>query len=138
LEKAFENGELVARDGWRCGITSRTSIFTARNWLIQANAAALFRYGGLLMRQLGLPVIAPVHDALLLEVVLDRLEQDKVRAIYCLERASRRLLRGFTLRVDAKTVLPGERFTDARGERAWAFVERTLHELEKEGLREEE
>jgi len=118
LEKAFDNGELVARDGWRCGITSRTSIFLARNWLIQGNAAALIRYGGLLMRQLGLPVIARVHDALLLEVALDRLERDKVRAIYCLARASRRLLRGFTLRVDAKTVLP---ISDPRGERTWAL-----------------
>src|SRR5215472_2244461 len=40
LQKAFDTGELVARDGWRCGVTSRTSIFTARNWLVQANSSA--------------------------------------------------------------------------------------------------
>jgi hypothetical protein len=129
LQAAFDNGELVARDGWRCGITSHTSIFTARNWLVQANAAAIFRYAGLLMRRLGLPVIAPVHDAMLLEVAEDAVESEKARAIMCLERASRRFLHGFTLRVDAKIVRPGERFTDARGEQTWAFVERGLREL---------
>src|SRR4051794_12441309 len=44
LQRAFEDGELIASDGWRCGVDSRTSIFTARNWLIQANSAAIFRY----------------------------------------------------------------------------------------------
>ena len=43
LQRAFDEGELVARDGWRCGVSSRTSEFTARNWLIQTNSAAIFR-----------------------------------------------------------------------------------------------
>jgi DNA polymerase I len=136
LQNAFDNGELVTRDGWRCGLTSRTAIFTARNWLIQANAAAIFRYAGLMMRELDLPVIAPVHDAVLLEVVEDRVKLETARAIACLERASRRFLHGFTLRVDAKIIRAGERFTDSRGEQTWAFVERALHELEEEGLDE--
>jgi len=136
LQNAFDTGELVTRDGWRCGVTSRTSIFTARNWLIQANAGAIFRYAGLMMRELDLSVIAPVHDAVLLEVAEDRVELETARAIACLERASRRFLHGFTLRVDAKIIRAGERFTDRRGEQTWAFVERALHELEEEGLDE--
>src|ERR1700760_3490063 len=59
---------LRTRDGWRCGINTVSSIFTARNWLIQTNGAAIFRYAGLLMRSLDLPVIGLVHDAVLLEV----------------------------------------------------------------------
>jgi len=131
LQAAFDNGELVARDGWRCGVTSRTPVFTARNWLVQANAAAIFRYAGLLMRRLGLPVIAPVHDAVLLEVPKDRVQLEQARAVRCLERASRRFLHGFTLRVDPKIIREGERFIDLRGEKTWAFVERTLQELEE-------
>ena len=134
LQIAFDNGELVTPDGWRCGVNSRTPVFTARNWLVQATSAALFRYAGLLKRQLNLPVIAPVHDAYFLEVAEDRVELDKARAVECLERASRRFLHGFTLRVDAKVIRPGERFTDERGENTWAFVERSLREIEEEGL----
>jgi DNA polymerase I-like protein with 3'-5' exonuclease and polymerase domains len=135
LQRAFEEGELVAPDGWRCGINTRSSIFTARNWLIQATGAAIFRYAGLLMRSLGLPVVALVHDAVLIEADLAQLARVKALAIECLERASRKFLHGLTLRVDAKTILPGERFADPRGARTWAFVERTLHELEGERLR---
>jgi hypothetical protein len=135
LQHAFEDGELVARDGWRCGINTLSSIFTARNWLVQANAAAIFRYAGLMMRHLDLPVIALVHDAVLLEVPLDQLERVQALAIECLKRASRRFLHGLTLRVDPKLVLPGERFSDERGAKTWTFVERSLRELTEENRR---
>jgi DNA polymerase I-like protein with 3'-5' exonuclease and polymerase domains len=134
LQRAFEEGELVARDGWRCGINSRSSIFTARNWLIQANAAAIFRYASLLMRHLGIRIVAPVHDAVLIEASADQIERVVALATYCLQRASQRFLHGLTLKVDAKYIYPGERFTDGRGEKTWAFVERSLRELEQ-GMR---
>lgn len=129
LQRAFEDGELVSRDGWRCGINTLSSIFTARNWLIQTNGAAIFRYAGLLMRRLNLPVIALVHDAVLLEVDIDQLDHAQALAIECLERASRRFLYGLTLRVDPKRILPGEGFTDERGTKTWEFVQRSLQEL---------
>jgi hypothetical protein len=135
LQRAFEDGELVARDGWRCGINTLSSIFSARNWLIQTNGAAIFRYGGLLMRSLRLPVIALVHDAVLLECDLDQMERGQALAIECLERASRRFLHGLTLRVDVKSIFPGERFAEKRGARTWEFVERNLRELEGERRR---
>jgi hypothetical protein len=130
LQIAFEKGELVAPDGWRTGVDSRTSIFTARNWFIQCTSAAIFRYGGLLMRHIKVPVIALVHDAVAVEAPDDRIEYETLRARECLERASRRFLRGLTLGVDVKCIHAGERFTDPRGERTWSFVERCLHELE--------
>jgi hypothetical protein len=69
----------------------------------------------------------------LLEAPPERVEYEIARATECLQRASRRFLRGLTLRVDVKRIYAGQRFTDPRGERTWAFVERCLHELE-EGL----
>jgi hypothetical protein len=83
------------------------------------------------MRRLGVPVIAPVHDAVLIEASTDRVDYEIVRATECLQRASRRFLNGLTLRVDMKRIPAGERFTDPRGERTWSFVERCLCELEK-------
>ena len=131
LQRAFDNGELVAKDGWRCGVSSMTSILTARNWLIQANAAAIFRYACLLMRALGIRVIAVVHDAVLLEAPANRIDAEVARAIVCLERASRRFLRGKALRVDPKIVREGERLGDKRGTDIWNFFERTLRELDE-------
>src|SRR5262249_44729716 len=74
LYRGFGDGRLVARDGWQCRVTSRTSEFTARNWLVQANSAAIFRYAGLMARRLGIRVSAVVHDAILIEAPADRIE----------------------------------------------------------------
>jgi DNA polymerase I-like protein with 3'-5' exonuclease and polymerase domains len=131
LQAAFESGELQTPDGWRTAVVSSTSIFTARNWLIQASSAAIFRYAGLLMRHLGVPVIAPVHDAVLIEAEVEHIDREIARAIECLRRASRRFLHGATLRVDIKRIAAGERFEEPRGARTWSFVERSLRELEK-------
>lgn len=131
LQRAFDDGELIARDGWRCGIVSSTPEFTERNWLIQANSQAIFRYGSLMAYRRGVRQIAPVHDALFFESSEDKIERDAAIAVDCLERASRRFLYGLTLRVDVKLIKYGERFTDDRGEPTWAFVERSLHEYEE-------
>jgi DNA polymerase I-like protein with 3'-5' exonuclease and polymerase domains len=131
IQRAFDDGELIALDGWRCGVTSLTTEFTARNWLVQANAQATFRYAGLMMRALGIRLVAIIHDAVLIEAPIDRIDLEVMRATVCLERASRRFLRGLALRVDAKIIRDGERFTDGRGAKVWGFVERTLREIEE-------
>jgi hypothetical protein len=131
LQRAFDDGELVTKDGWRCAVSSKTSIFTARNWLIQAIAGALFRYACLLMRKLGIRIIAVVHDAVLIEAPIDRIEEEVARATLCLQRASRRFLRGLTLEVDAKIVREGERLGDKRGTDIWNFFEGALRELDE-------
>jgi hypothetical protein len=131
IQRAFDEGELVTKDGWRCGVSSNTSVFTARNWLVQAAAAAIFRYACLMMRGLGIRVIAVVHDAVLIEAPADQIDQEVARAVLCLERASRRFLHGKALRVDAKIVREGERLGDKRGTDIWEFFETTLRELEE-------
>ena len=131
LQQAFDDGELITKDGWRCGVSSKTSLHTARNWLIQAIAASIFRYACLMMRALGIRIIAVVHDAVLIEVPADRIDAEVARATLCLERASRRFLRGKALRVDAKIVREGERLGDKRGTDIWNFFEGTLRELDE-------
>jgi hypothetical protein len=132
LYNAFADGQLVSRDGWQCKVTSRTSEFSARNWLIQANSAGIFRYAGLMARRLGIQICAVVHDALLIEAAADRIEEEAARATLCLERASRLFLHGLVLRVDTKVICHGERFVDKRGTKIWNYVERTLKELPEE------
>jgi hypothetical protein len=129
IARAFGDGVMAARDGWRCRVGSRTSEFTVRNWFVQANAAAIFRHAGLMARRLGIKICAVVHDAILIETPVERAELDRERAIECLERASRMFLHGLALRVDVKTTHEGERFSEERGARVWAHVEQTLKEL---------
>jgi DNA polymerase I-like protein with 3'-5' exonuclease and polymerase domains len=132
LYAAYAEGQLVSRDGWQCRAGSRTSEFTARNWLVQANSAGIFRYAGLMARRLGIMICAVVHDALLIEAPADRIEEEVARATMCLERASGMFLHGLVLRVDTKIIHEGERFSDKRGTKIWSYVERTLRELPEE------
>jgi len=131
IQRGLDDGELITKDGWRCGVSSKSSLFTMRNWLIQANSASIFRYACLMMRKLGIRIIAVVHDAVLVEAPADLIEEEVARATICLERASRRFLRGLTLRVDTKIIREGQRFEDKRGAGVWAFVERTLQEMDE-------
>jgi DNA polymerase I-like protein with 3'-5' exonuclease and polymerase domains len=132
LYTAFADGLLLTLDGWQCQVSSRTTEFSARNWLIQANSAGIFRYAGLMARRLGIRICAVVHDALLIEAPADRIEEEVARATMCLERASRMFLHELVLRVDAKIIREGNRFTDKRGTKIWDYVERTLRELPRE------
>src|SRR5262249_48003465 len=105
LERAFAAGELVARDDWRTKVSSRTNTFSARNWLIQANSAAIFRTAGLMAERLGIAAVAVVHDAILIEATEAQIATETARAKLCLESAARLYLGGFTLRVDPKLLM---------------------------------
>jgi hypothetical protein len=130
IELALARGELIARDDWRTKVSSRSNLFSMRNWLVQANSAAIFRTAGLFAQRLGIAITAVVHDALLFESTEDRIEAEAARARLCLERAAALYLGGFKWRVDIKILRAGERFEDKRGARIWSYVHRTLLELE--------
>jgi hypothetical protein len=132
LYRAYQDGVLITRDGWQCRVSSRTPERTARNWLIQANSAGIFRLAGLMAQKIGIKIVALVHDALLIEAPAGRIDDDVVRATECLMRASRVFLHGLELRVDVKVYRDGERFTDPRGAKVWTYVEQTLHELDQQ------
>jgi DNA polymerase-1 len=70
----------------------------------------------------GISVCAPVHDAILIEAPLDRLEKDVARTQQAMREASAAVLGGFELRSDAKLVRFPEHYTDERGEAMWSLV----------------
>ena len=79
--------------GWQCatGITefSERSI---RNWPIQSTCADIFRLAYVWGTRHGLTLIAPVHDAVLLEAPEDRIEADVALMREIMRRASRVIL----------------------------------------------
>jgi hypothetical protein len=120
--------------GWECatGITefSERSI---RNWPIQSNCADLFRLAYVWGTRHGLTLIAPVHDAVLLESTEDRIEADVALMREIMRRASRVILSPtadgtIELRTDAKIIRHPGRYTDPRGAELWETVLRLLAE----------
>jgi hypothetical protein len=101
-----------------------------RNFPMQANGAEMLRLACCLATERGISVCAPVHDAILIEAPLDRLEEDVARTQRAMAEASVTILGGFELRSDAKLVRWPDHYTDPRGDDMWALVSGLLDEME--------
>jgi DNA polymerase I-like protein with 3'-5' exonuclease and polymerase domains len=134
LHHSLTSGMMCTVLGWQCatGITefSERSI---RNWPIQSTCADIFRVAYVWGTRHGLTLIAPVHDAVLLEAPEDRIEADVALMREILRRASRVILNStadgtIELRTDAKIIRYPDRFTDSRGTELWETALKLLAE----------
>jgi hypothetical protein len=134
LHHSLTSGMMRTVYGWQCatGITefSERSI---RNWAIQSTCADLFRLAYVWGTRHGLTLIAPVHDAVLLESSEDRIEADAALMREIMRRASRVILNPtadgtIELRTDLKIIRYPDRFTDSRGTELWETVMKLLAE----------
>ena len=101
---------------------------------MQGNGAEMLRLACCIATELGIEVCAPVHDAVLITAPLDRLDADVARMQDAMREASRIVLGGFALGVDATIVRWPNRYEDPRGAVMWQRVTRLLEEAE--GARE--
>ena len=76
-------------------------------------------------------MIAPVHDAVLIEAPLDQLDLQVKGMQDVMNEASAAVLSGFTLRSDVKLIEAPDRFNDPRGDVMWVVVNELLDELEQ-------
>jgi DNA polymerase-1 len=109
--------------GWYCrtGITE----FNGRsiiNLPVQGTGADILRIVCVWATRHGIQLCAPVHDALLIESSIERIEADVALVQEIMRRASRVVLGAHELRTDAKIVRYPDRYTDPRGDVIWAQV----------------
>ena len=95
---------------------------------MQGNGAEMLRLACIRGIETGIKICAPVHDAVLIEAPLDRLDDDISRMQEAMAQASRTVLNGFTIGSDAKIVRYPERYMDKRGEKMWEVVNRVVKE----------
>jgi DNA polymerase I-like protein with 3'-5' exonuclease and polymerase domains len=128
LHHALDSGSMRTVFGWECatGITefSERSI---RNWPVQSSGADLFRLAYVWGTRHGLTLIAPVHDAVLIESTDERIEADVALMREIMRRASRVILNPtadgtIELRTDVKIIRHPDRYTDPRGVEIWETV----------------
>jgi hypothetical protein len=128
VQHAFNTGIMWTVYDWQCrvGITE----FNARsiaNFAVQAVSADILRLAIVMADDRGLILLAPVHDALLIEAPSDRIDADVKRLQYIMVRASAIILNehaggNLALRSSAETVKYPNRFTDSRGTEVWNRV----------------
>jgi DNA polymerase I-like protein with 3'-5' exonuclease and polymerase domains len=133
-QHALQTGVMRTAFGWHCrtGITEFNER-SIRNWLIQATGADILRIACILGMRHGIRLLAPVHDAVLIEAPIERIEADVILMQEIMRRASRIVLNAdvegtHELRTDAKIIRYPDRFNDKRGEAIWERVLKLLAE----------
>jgi DNA polymerase I len=119
---ARKDGRIQAALGWTVHVSNKANHRSLRNFPLQANGAEMLRLACFALTEEGVRVCAPVHDALLVEANIEDIERVVGRCQQAMAWASGQVLRGFTLRADAKIVRYPDRYMDNRGEEMWNRV----------------
>jgi hypothetical protein len=120
--------------GWIVRVGPDANPRSIRNFPCQANGAELLRLACCLATERGVSVVAPVHDALLIEASADAIDEAVARTQEAMAEASEVVLAGFRLRSDAKIVRWPDRYMDERGRAFWGRVMGLLPEESEAGL----
>jgi hypothetical protein len=112
--------------GWQMHVGPDTKSRTLANFPMQANGAEMLRLACCLATERQIQVCAPIHDALLIEAPVHRIDDEVARCREAMQEASETVLDGFALRCDAQVVRYPDRFMDGRGRRMWDTVMRAL------------
>ena len=143
VQHALQSGEMRTVLGWICrtGITE----FNDRsmcNWPIQAAGADILRIACILAIRHGIRLLAPVHDAVLIEAPIERIEADVALMQEIMRRASRIVLNAdasgtHELRTDYKIVRYPDRYSDKRGAKIFTDVMDLLKQYRDQKVIEE-
>jgi DNA polymerase family A len=124
IAHSLDTGVMRSPMGWTCrtGITE-FNLRSIGNWPIQAVEADIMRLACVLTNRRGVELIGCVHDALVIESSIEKIDEDVAITRECMRRASRIVLNSeHELRTDATIVKYPGRFTDKRGSSMWNEV----------------
>jgi hypothetical protein len=128
VQHALQTGVMRTASGWTCrtGITEFNER-SIRNWPIQATGADILRIACILANRRGIRLLAPVHDAVLIEAPIDRIEAEVTLMREIMRRASRIVLNAdadgsHELRTDCTIIRHPDNYSDKRGAKIWAEV----------------
>jgi DNA polymerase family A len=132
LAAALDSGEMRTALGWQCctGITEFNSR-SIMNWPVQSTGAEILRIACVWAARYRLTLCAPIHDALLIEAPIERIDADVALLEDIMRRSSRVVLNaaagsGHELRTDATIVRHPDRYSDKRGVEIWDRVRQLL------------
>jgi hypothetical protein len=135
LQHALQTGIMRTAIGWTCHVGKlELNERSIRNWPVQATGADILRVTCIQAARRGIRLLAPVHDAVLIEAPIDRIEADVALMQEIMRRASRIVLKAGELRTDAKIIRHPDRYSDPRGDAIWAQVLALLDEQQAQPI----
>ncbi len=131
-DHAMLHGKLWTVFGWELHTSPISSNpRSLRNFPMQANGAEMLRLACISLIENGITIVAPVHDAVLIEAPLERLDQDIAAAQDLMQKAGEIILNGFPVRSDAEVVRYPDRYRDGRGREMWNRVWKIVNEMDQ-------
>lgn len=106
--------ELQTVFGWKMRVLPTVKSRTLMNFPMQSNGAEMLRIACCLAVDRGIKIVAPIYDAILVEGPAADIEDVIAELSKCMIKASSIVLRGPTVRVDAKSLHFPERYVDGR------------------------
>ena len=116
--------------GWTVRVGVDANPRSHRNFPCQANGAEMLRLACCLASEREISIVAPVHDAVLIESPEWEIEDAVAETQEAMAEGSAVILDGFQLRSDAKIVRWPDRYMDDRGREFWGRVMALLSEPE--------
>src|SRR5262249_5838408 len=122
---AVEDAGMAERElhtvfGWRMKVLRDAKAGTLANYPMQGNGAEMLRLACCLAVDRGIPIVAPVHDAILIEGPDADIEDLSREMQRCMVEASRHVLGGPAVRVDAsKPLRHPDRYVAGRNVALW-------------------
>jgi hypothetical protein len=84
------------------------------------------------LHERGFKLIAPIHDAVVLEASATDAEEASLQAEATMEEASQWVLENFMIRTEAKIIYYPGRYDDERGRPFWELIQRHLPQHKRE------
>lgn len=108
--------------GWTRRVGPDANPRSLRNFPCQANGAEMLRLACCLALERGVSVVAPIHDAVMVESPEWEIDDVVAETQEAMAEASAIVLGGFRLRSDVKLVRWPDRYMDGRGREFWGRV----------------
>ena len=118
--------------GWKMKVPPRINaqqgpnMRSLANFPMQANGSEMLRVAVIKAHQLGIEICATVHDALLIQAQLNRIDKVSLDTQQAMEEASELILNGFRLKTDIEVVRWPDRYFDERGAGTWSKIMKLL------------
>jgi DNA polymerase-1 len=111
-------GRLWVWDGWQCLLGDKPNVRSVLNWPVQSSGGVLLRLAIVLAARKGVRIIAPVHDAIMVESCDEDIEEHVWLAREAMDEACRAVL-GDVIRTECQIIRADGRFYDKKGEKLW-------------------
>jgi DNA polymerase-1 len=129
IATASFDGKLTTIFGWPIHIGREIKPRSWMNFPMQANGAEMMRIAAIAATEAGIEVCCPVHDAFLIAAPIGLIDEHTATMREIMEKASRAITGGLTVRTDHKIIRPPARYMDERGRGMWQRVMTLLKHL---------